>query len=214
MPSFQPRNGFSSRRFDDRGADYGDCRCRVGVQKIADQRFGKTFGERVGVGPAEFVRAPRACVGESLAQPPHTVLADLIFQRGALQVFRGVFSFSARLRRSSSVTSGESARASVSLDEIFQRLPFFYRVEIGDSARRIVFRQFFQDAAVALADYVASGKMQQRGVIAFFQKIQDVRRGTNIHGQGVAQVGVEIGEAGAVDDDVDERARAFAGLAR
>src|ERR1700683_1253717 len=44
--------------------------------------------------------------------------------------------------------------------------------------------------------------MQQRGVGAFFQEIEDVGGGADVYGEGVTQVGVEIGQAGAVDDYV------------
>ena len=93
MPSFQPRNGFSRDDSTIAGRTTAMAACGIGVQKIVDQRFGEAFRERVGIGPAEFVGATRACVGERLAQPTHAVLADLIFERGAVQVFRGMFFF-------------------------------------------------------------------------------------------------------------------------
>ena len=55
-----------------------------------DQRFREALGERVGVRPAELVRAPRARIGQGLAKPADAVLANLIFKRGALQILRGV----------------------------------------------------------------------------------------------------------------------------
>src|ERR1700689_3769645 len=45
--------------------------------------------------------------------------------------------------------------------------------------------------------------MQRKGVGAFFKEIEDVGGGADVYGEGVTQVGVEIGQAGAVDDYVE-----------
>ncbi len=69
------------RGFDDRRPHDGDGSIGLRVEKIADERFGEALRERVGVGPAEFVGALRARIGESLAQPADAILANLIFER-------------------------------------------------------------------------------------------------------------------------------------
>ena len=70
-------------RFHDRRAHHGNGRVRMRVEKIANERFGEALRERVGVGPAELVRARGAGVGKRLAQPADAILANLIFERGA-----------------------------------------------------------------------------------------------------------------------------------
>ncbi len=44
--------------------------------------------------------------------------------------------------------------------------------------------------------------MHQRGMVASGQKIQHVLRRPHIHRQRIAQVGIEIRQAGAVDDQI------------
>ena len=93
MPSFQPRNGFSIGGFDDRRANDGDGRVRLRVEKIADERFGEALRERVGIGPAELVRALRGRIGERLAQPADAILANLIFESRTAEILDSVFFF-------------------------------------------------------------------------------------------------------------------------
>ena len=45
--------------------------------------------------------------------------------------------------------------------------------------------------------------MQQGGVVACAEEFEDVGRGADVRRQRVAQVGIEIRQAGAVDDQIE-----------
>ena len=51
--------------------------------------------------------------------------------------------------------------------------------------------------------------MQQRGVIAFVHEMQQVIRRVNVHRERVAQVGIEIGQPGTVDDQIERPPQAL-----
>ena len=53
--------------------------------------------------------------------------------------------------------------------------------------------------------------MHQAGVVALADEFEQMGRGINVGGEGVAQVGIEVGEAGAVDDEIEGGGEAFAG---
>ena len=91
-----------------------------------------------------------------------------------------------------------------------QRLPFALGVEIRDASRRVIWLQLFGDAAVARADDIAGGEMQQRGVIGFAKKFDQVDGGFHVAGQRVAQIGIEIGQARAVDHQIERARQALA----
>src|ERR1700745_819107 len=85
-------------------------------------------------------------------------------------------------------------------DPSFKRFPFLFSVEIREVNRRVVFRKLFEHASVALAHYVASGKMQQSCVMTIAKEVEQVGRRAHIRRQSVAKVRIEIREAGAVYD--------------
>jgi hypothetical protein len=88
------------------------------------------------------------------------------------------------------------------LHHFAERGNFFFCVEIGMAARIVVGAKLFVDAAIAHADDVAGGEMHQAGVVALAEKIEEIAGGIDIGGERVTQVGIKIGEAGAVGDHV------------
>ena len=171
MPSFHPRNGFSSEDSTIAGRTTAMAAEGFCVEEIANQRFGEALREGVSIGPAEFVGAVRSSVGESLTQPADAIFADLIFERSAVEIFRGMFFFQRRAAQffSHFLRFGAGFRLA---NQIFERLPFLHGIVISDPTRVVVSRQFFEHAAVALADDVAGGKMQQGSMLAFAQEIR------------------------------------------
>ena len=113
MPSFQPRNGFSSDDSTIAGRTTAMAAAGFASRKLRISDSERLLVNVYVLGQPSSMARREAGVGERLAQPAHAIFADLIFQRGALQVFRRVFFFCAA-RRSSSVISADSARASVS----------------------------------------------------------------------------------------------------
>ena len=84
-----------------------------------------------------------------------------------------------------------------------QRRDFALGVELGIAGRVIIVVQLFGNAAVAHANNVASRKMHQAGVMALAEKIEQMDCRIHVGREGVAQIGVEIRQAGAVDDEVE-----------
>ncbi len=202
MPSFQPRNGFSIGRLHDGRPHHGDRRAGRFVQIIPDQRFGKALGQRIGIRPAQLVRAAHARFGKHLPQPAKPILANLIFQRRAVQILGRVLLFSGRARESlrspPRIPRGPPFRASeLPADGIPPRRQSpALRSACSSSAKLL------EHAPVPPAHHVACGEMQQRGMIASGQKIQQVLRRAHIHRQRIAQVRIEIRQTRAVHDQI------------
>ena len=97
-------------------------------------------------------------------------------------------------------------------DQIMQRLMLTFGVEVSNTGRRVVGTQLFADPSIAGSGHVASGKMDQAGVVGPAHKIQDVHGGIDVGSQGIAQVGIKVGQAGAVDNQVQPAPQAGGNL--
>ena len=169
---------------------------------LHDQRLGQTLGQGVSVRPTQFLRAPRARFGQICFQPADAVLANLILQRSALQIFRRVL-LGPRLHaqaRGDLVALGALLRL---FDQFLQRPPLLLGVETSDPARSVIRSQLLGDATILLPGHVAGGKMQQPGMIRRANEFENVDRGIGIGGESVAQVGIKICQAGTIDNEVE-----------
>ena len=105
------------------------------------------------------------CLSEFVAQPAHTVLANLIFERRAMQVFCRVL-----LAHGLPAQFFGDYRAFGTglnfLDLAMQRLPFQFGVEARQINRRVIRTGVFADPAIAPTRGITSGKMQQPSVVA------------------------------------------------
>src|SRR4029077_2054858 len=72
----------------------------------------------------------------------------------------------------------------------------------GQSARVVVGRQFFTHPAILLAGHVASGEMQKSCVIGRSHELENIYGGVRIRRQGVPQVGIEVGQARAINNEI------------
>src|SRR5712664_4338017 len=84
-----------------------------------------------------------------------------------------------------------------------QRSDLAFGIKISYIRRTVVVMQIFRYAAVTHADYIAGGKMHQRGMIAGANKIQEMFGGFDVGRNGIAQIGIEVSQAGAVHDQVE-----------
>ena len=96
---------------------------------LRNQRFRQALRERVGIRPAQLLRAPRAFFRKIIFQPANPVLADLVFQCLPAQPFRRMFflqrlllqflgdfrAFHPRFRR---------------FHQFMQAVPFFFGIEV------------------------------------------------------------------------------------
>ena len=98
------------------------------VHKIPDQRFGEALGKRIGIRPAELLRALCARVGQRLPKPARAILANLIFKRRPVQIFRGVFLFLSRARQLLVTSVGFRPRFGIA-HQRFERRPLNRCVE-------------------------------------------------------------------------------------
>ena len=184
--------------FHDRGPHDGD---RQPGAVPHDQGFGERFGKRVRIGPAEAPRASRSRARQAIAQPAHAIFADQIVEFRPCRLLAAAM-FAERLppqRRRDLRAFG--ARFGMRHD-FLQRLPLALGVEIRNAERRVVRLHFLDDAAVLRAHHVARRKMQQRGVIRFAQKFDQVKDRRDVARQRLAKIRIEIRQAGAVDDQV------------
>ena len=60
--------------------------------------------------------------------------------------------------------------------------------------------QLLANAPVTHAHDVASRKMHQAGVLAFAEEVEQVKRGIDVRGKGVAQIRVKVRQSRAIDD--------------
>ena len=68
--------------------------------------------------------------------------------------------------------------------------------------RVVIFAQLFAHASISHAHDVARGKVDQPGMLAMAEKLQNVIHGVDVGGERIAQVGIEIRETRAVCDHV------------
>src|SRR5262249_41244189 len=87
--------------------------------------------------------------------------------------------------------------------------PFPLGIEIGDFGRSVIGTKFFTDPAIASAGHITGRKMQQATMIGGTNKLQNVCGSVNVGGERIAQIGIEIGEAGAVNDEVQLLLKAY-----
>ena len=164
-----------------------------------DQRFGDALGESIGVGPAELSCADHSGLDQFVARPTLTLLAKLRFE------FRSAELASlAQDLLTKSLRDQRAFGARLNLTrELSQRLVFVLRVEIGHAFRSVIGYERFSDAAVAIADHVTGREVQHRRVIALAQEIDQMKRAVNVDRQRLAQIGIEISQAGAVDYQIE-----------
>ena len=98
--------------------------------------------------------------------------------------------------------------------ELVQCAQFVFRVEVQHARRRVVGPKFFAYAAITRARYIASRKVQQTSVVRLADEVHDVHHSINVRRQGVAQVGIEIRQARAVDNEIEMLAKFFVGSER
>src|SRR5690349_19201425 len=99
---------------------------------LTNQRFSQALGICVGVWPAEFPGPFHAFVGEVSLEPANTILADLVLQRGAMKIFRGMLFPDGLLPQ----FLGDFRALGFGLRvfyELMKRMPFFLRIEVGNS---------------------------------------------------------------------------------
>src|SRR5689334_25023202 len=85
-------------------------------------------------------------------------------------------------------------------------------IEVFYIAGRVIRLQVFNDTPVASAYDIASGKMQQRGMIGCAEEFDQMRRGFNVAAQSIAQVGIEVRQTRAIHNQIDRAAKALADL--
>src|SRR5262245_1320081 len=185
---------------DDRRAYDGDGQVRA---EFGDQRFGETLGERVSVGPSQFPRAAHPRLDQFVARPALALFANLRFDLRVAELLvlpaRFVHDLLAKPLGDLQALGPRLALRR----EPPQRFVFGLGVEIGEAFRGVIGRDRFCDAAVAVPHDVTGREVQQRRSVAAAQEIDQVKRAVNIDRQRLTQVGVEIGQAGAVYHQVE-----------
>src|SRR6516162_8632418 len=87
-------------------------------------------------------------------------------------------------------------------DPLMQSPPFLLRVKAVRSGGRVVGTEFLAHPAVTRARYVTGRQVDQSAMIRFADKREHIHGRVDIGDQGVAQIRIEIGETGTVDDQV------------
>jgi hypothetical protein len=77
------------------------------------------------------------------------------------------------------------------------------RIKVWLTQWIVVRSQILGDPAVAEADDIAGREMQQRSLLALPLEIQEVDGTVDIDGNGLAEIGIEVSESGAVDDQIE-----------
>ena len=112
----------------------------------------------------------------------------LFFERLLLEFLRDLRTLRARFRR---------------FKHIVQFAPLFLRVKGRHAGRRVIRTHALAHPSIALPVNVASGKMQQSAVIRSANEFDQVKCGIHIHGDRIAQIGIEIRQPRTVDDQVE-----------
>ena len=99
------------------------------------------------------------------------------------------------------------------LYQLMQVAPFLFGVEASDCGGRVVGAKLFAHAAVARAGNVAGGKVDQTAMIRVPHEVQNVHSRVDVRGQSIAQIGIEVGQSGAIDDEVKVRLETLRDLA-
>ncbi len=84
-----------------------------------------------------------------------------------------------------------------------QSLQLAFGVEVWQVTRVVIRNQVLDDASVPFARYIAGRKVQQSGVIRAPHKLKDIDGSIRVSNQCIAQIGVEVRQARAVDDEVE-----------
>src|ERR1700757_1837792 len=83
-----------------------------------------------------------------------------------------------------------------------ERSDFAIGVEILEVRGVVAVLQIFSDAPIAHTDDITGGKVHQRSVIAGANKMQEMFGGVDIGRNGIAHIGIEIGQSGPVYDKI------------
>src|SRR5438270_9191975 len=135
-------------------------------------------------------------------QPTDSVLANLMFERRIVQIFRRVLP-GLRLRPQFGSNFIADGLKFGFLHKLLQRAPLLLGIKVCQPARSVVGNQLFGDPPILLSRNVTGREMKKARVIRATNKVQNVYRSLGVGGERVAQIRIEIGQSRAVDDEIE-----------